>query len=221
MTQDDILFIQKLLDKGVISSPCLELGTAYGGNTCRELLTEHGIDYYGTDMTSGENVDFIANFEESSEKLDLIFNQKFSTILVLNVLEHTFDPIRVLDNIIHLLNPNGNCVFISPTVWPLHDCPFDCWRTNPNFYEEYCRRRNVTLVTDFFEYIGYGKIGEFVDSQGNYCYPKPYKTSQKIKSFISRAVHKLFDTHGRSMLFPPHVAVGGIIRNIEQKNTEL
>jgi len=163
-------------------------------------------------MKPGVNVDFVANFEDSSEILDLTFNQKFSTILVLNVLEHTFDPIRILDNIIHLLSYNGKCIFITPAIWPLHDYPYDCWRINPNFYEEYCSRRSLKLLDEHFEYIGYGKVRDFVNNKSTYEYPKPYNVKKRIKSFTDRAIQKMFNTYGRSMFFPSHLCVGGVIQ---------
>ncbi|MFM6079050.1 MAG: methyltransferase domain-containing protein [Dolichospermum sp.] len=165
MIQNDLSFIEKLLQNKIITSPCLELGTGYGGETCRDLIIENKVQYFGTDMQPGVGVDFVANFEDSPEQVKSVFNTsigEFSTILILNVLEHTFDPIRVLDNAIELLKLGGSCVIITPTLWPLHNYPYDCYRINPNFYEEYCRRRNLKLLTDYFEYIGFGKIKDLL-----------------------------------------------------------
>ncbi|MFM6182976.1 MAG: methyltransferase domain-containing protein [Dolichospermum sp.] len=214
MIQNDLLFIEKLLQNRMITSPVLELGAGYGGETCRDLIIENKVQYFGTDMQPGVGVDFVANFEDSPEQIKSVFSSidEFSTILVLNVLEHTFDPIRVLDNVIELLKPGGICVIITPTLWPLHNYPYDCYRINRNFYEEYCRRRNFKLLTDYFEYIGFGKIKDLTDSQNNYQYPLPYGLRSKNSILISKFVHKLFNTYGRSMFFPSHVAVGCVIQ---------
>jgi len=214
MIQNDLIFVEKLLKNGIITSPLLELGSGYGGETCRDLILENKVQYFGTDMQSGVGVDFVANFEDSPEKVKSVFTSigEFSTILVLNVLEHTFDPIKVLDNVLELLKPGGICVIITPTLWPLHNYPYDCYRINPNFYEEYCRRRNLQLLTDYFEYIGFGKIKDLTDSQNNYQYPLPYALKSKNSILMSKFVHKLFNTYGRSMFFPSHVAVGCVIQ---------
>jgi SAM-dependent methyltransferase len=214
MIQNDLIFVEKLLKNGIITSPLLELGAGYGGETCRDLILENKVQYFGTDMQSGVGVDFVANFEDSPEQVKSVFTSigEFSTILVLNVLEHTFDPIRVLDNVLELLKPGGICVIITPTLWPLHNYPYDCYRINPNFYEEYCRRRNLQLLTDYFEYIGFGKIKDLTDSQNNYQYPLPYALKSKNSILMSKFVHKLFNTYGRSMFFPSHVAVGCVIQ---------
>jgi SAM-dependent methyltransferase len=214
MIQNDLIFVEKLLKNGLIKSPLLELGAGYGGETCRDLILENKIQYIGTDMKSGKEVDFVANFEDSSEQVSTVFSSvgQFSTILLLNVLEHTFDPIRVLDNAIGLLKPGGICIVITPTLWPLHNYPYDCWRINPNFYEEYCRRNGLNLLPDYFEYIGFCKVKNSLDSQNNYQYPQPYHFKTKISAFFSKAIHKLFNTYGRSMFFPSHVAVGCVIQ---------
>lgn len=214
MIQNDLAFVEKLLKYGLIASPLLELGAGYGGETCRNLIVDSKIQYFGTDMESAEGVDFVANFEDDSEQVGAVFAPigKFSTILVLNVLEHTFDPIRVLDNAIELLDAGGICIVITPMLWPLHNYPYDCWRINPNFYEEYCRRRGLKLLPDYFEYIGFCKVKDSVDSQNNYQYPHPWHFKTKTSAFVSKFVHKLFNTYGRSMFFPSHVAVGCVIQ---------
>lgn len=214
MVPADLEFIHKILNDGLINSPCLELGTGYEGETCRELIVNHGIQYFGTDMKKGERVDFVANFEDPPNKLSTVFKNigGFSTILALNVLEHTFNPIRVLDNIVNLLVPNGICILVTPVVWSLHDFPYDCWRINPNFYEEYCRRNKLQLIDDYFEYVGFCKVRESKDFDSNYQYPKPWHSQSKLKVLFSRTVHKLFNTHGRGMFMPSHFSVGVVIR---------
>jgi SAM-dependent methyltransferase len=210
MIENDVKYIKKLLESRLLYSPCLELGTGYEGETNRNLLQSAGLSYFGTDIVSGNNVDYVVDFEDSTQ-VGIQFNSiQFNSILVLNVLEHTFDPIRVLDNVFSILAPNGTCVIITPTVWPLHDYPFDCWRINPNFYEQYCKRRGLNLLYEYFEYIGFNNVKESLDASRAYCLPKPAKS--KFQLMKSKVTHKLFNTFGRGMFFPSHVATGCIIR---------
>jgi hypothetical protein len=37
MIQNDLIFVEKLLKNSIINSPLLELGSGYGGETCRDL----------------------------------------------------------------------------------------------------------------------------------------------------------------------------------------
>jgi SAM-dependent methyltransferase len=210
MVEDDVKYTERLLSLGLIQSPCLELGAGYDGPTCREVIQNSDLIYYGTDMIPGEHVDFVVNFEDPVN-VEKEFNSiQFNSILVLNVLEHTFDPIRVLDNVFSALASGGTCIIITPTVWSLHNYPFDCWRINPNFYEEYCKRRGLSLLPDTFEYIGFHNVKENLDISGSYCLPKP--SQNKFNLLKSRIIHKLFNTVGRGMFFPAHVATGCVIR---------
>jgi hypothetical protein len=209
MIPADKIYIENLLKKGLIKSPCLELGTGYGGDICKEMLTLAGIEYYGTDMVDGANVDFIANMEDDIEKIKLCFKgKKFNTILNLNVLEHTYNPIDILNKTIELLNEKGNYIIIAPTIWPLHDYPIDTWRILPNFYEEYSRRNSLIIQRNFFEYIGHSKIDDNKDPSGKYKYKYPLPLMSQFKFYRSKIIHKIFNTYGRSMFFSNHLSIG-------------
>jgi SAM-dependent methyltransferase len=212
MTGDDAEYVKKIIGRGLASSPCLELGTGYGGSTSKDLISsDPSLKYYGTDMQAGAGVDFVADFEAPSAEVARAFQSvgEFGTILILNVLEHCFDPIRVLDNAVGLLRKGGRLVLLTPSIWPLHDYPRDCWRINPNFYEEYARRRGLTLLPDTFEFVGFGLVKSFAETPSADQYPKPSR--DKLKALYSRIAHRLLNTYGRGMLFPSHVAVGVVL----------
>ena len=163
-------------------------------------------------MMPGPDVDFVADFEKTSSIEDVFItkNKSFKSVLVLNVLEHVFEPIKVLDNIFTILDDNGICIIITPCIWPLHSYPYDHWRINPNFYEEYCKRRSLLLMYEYFEYIGKGTIFKISGNSRNYAYPTP---SQGIfQTLKSRIIHKVFNTYGRGMFFPSHAAIGAVIQ---------
>jgi SAM-dependent methyltransferase len=208
MTEDDTKWIQQILASNVLNGPVLELGVGYGGSTCRNLIESAGLSYFGTDMEKSPAVDFVADFERSEDMR--VFQQKapFGTVLILNVLEHTFDPIRILDNAVSLLQSGGKCVVLTPSIWPLHNYPMDAWRILPNMYEEFAKRRGLTLDKRFFDYPGYGAVSNFHIADGSYSYPPPCHDSTRL--YWSRVIHKLFNTCGRAMFHPSHVAVGAL-----------
>ena len=211
MIEPDIKYLEKCIKAGLIQSPCLELGVAYGGATNKDLIRHSGIEYAGTDLAPDVNVDYVIDFEDSADLVMQAVNQKkFGSILVFNVLEHTFDPITILDNVFNLLMPGGTCVIITPTVWPLHDFPYDCWRINPNFYEIYCKRRSLQLLEDYFEYVGFHNVKDNRNQNGTYVLPSA--SNSRFKSVKSKIVHKLFNTYGRGMVFPAHIATGVVIK---------
>ena len=216
MVEPDVEFIKKCLNSSLIKSPCLELGVGYQGPNNKGMIEAANIEYFGTDIIPGDCVDYVVDFEDSAERIKEKFDgKKFGCVLVLNVLEHTFNPIQVLDGVFGILQPKGTCIIITPTVWPLHDFPRDCWRINPNFYEEYCKRRSLNLLTDYFEYVGFHKVQERTDDSGSYVLPSPSRGV--FKRLRSKVIHKLFNTCGRAMFFPSHVATGVVIEKPADK----
>jgi SAM-dependent methyltransferase len=205
MTQDDLDFVAACLQKGLVRSPCLEVGVSGEHNT-RDLLSSQGIEYFGADLGAEPGVHFQVDLGRSFAEVDEVFRgQTFKTVMLLNVLEHTFEPIRVLDNVFALLDPDGVCVITTPVVWPLHDYPVDCWRINPNFYERYCESRSLHLFDDMFQYLKYGPVRNGFEA---YSLPAP---ARGWRHFYSRGVHKVFNTTGRGMVFPSHISLGVVI----------
>ncbi len=210
MTGKDLEYVKRLMDNKIIVGPVLELGAGYGGQTCKDVIVEAGIKYFATDIAPSAGVDFVADFENEDIRLFFPPSVKFNCILVLNVLEHAFDPIRVLDNIKELLNDTGLLVIITPVIWTLHYYPADCSRLMPNWYERYAETRGMVIIREWFEYLGYGGVDRYLDPKGNHRYPLP--TSSVFKYWRSRIVQRLFDTYGRGMAFPNHLAIGVVMR---------
>jgi SAM-dependent methyltransferase len=219
MTGDDLRYLQSLLARGYIQSPCLELGVGLEGTGNKELLERQGIQYYGTDITPGPMVDFLIDFEASPESIrdKISCPGEIGTILVFNVLEHVFDPIKVLDNVFSVLRPTGTCAVITPAVWPLHSFPIDCWRILPDFYVEYARRRNLTLLQDTFRYVQCGPIANYRAPVGTRVFPNPAKSS--LYFWYSKGIHKLFNTFGREMSAPANLGIGVVIKNASSDST--
>jgi SAM-dependent methyltransferase len=210
MVPADLEYVRRLLAAGVISDPVLELGTGYGGSTCEKLIRAGAIRYYGTDLEAGAGVDFAADFEKAGDMAVFRSVAPFGSLLILNVLEHTFNPVQILDNAITLLRPGGTLVLLTPTIWPLHNYPFDAWRIMPNFYEEYAKRRQLTLLAEWFEYVGYGPVRSYRNEDGSYSFPPP--AGSRATHRYGAVLHKLFRTYGRWMQHPPEIAAAVVLR---------
>lgn len=211
MTILDQQYVEKLIKYNLLEGPCLELGTGYGGETLSEMFKASNIEYYGTDMFDGPNVDFVIDFENSGEEILKAYPllPKFRTILVMNVLEHTYDPIRILDNIFSILDTGGKCVIITPTYWPIHNYPIDCWRPLPDFYIEYARRNKYSIVQGTFEYVGYGSV---INKISNNINPLPMPGDNKFKKLSTRIVNRVFNTYARGMHSATHIAIGVVLK---------
>ncbi len=213
MTENDMQYVQRLIAGRIITGPVLELGAGYGGRTCRDAIKTANMVYFASDIVQSPGVDFVADFE-SGDSVEKAFgnDEKFGCVLVLNVLEHTFDPVAILDNAAGLLSDSGSLVVITPAIWTLHNYPIDCYRLLPNFYEQYASKRGMVINADYFEYVEIGKVSDNVDRDGNYQFPLP--TQRKYKYWKSRLIQKLFNTYGRGMAFPSHVAIGAVLSRL-------
>jgi SAM-dependent methyltransferase len=209
MVEGDLEYVDRLIADGQVAGPVLELGTGYGGSTCRELVTRRGLAYFGTDLAPGPGVDFAADFERPEDMTVFGPAAPFGSILVLNVLEHTFDPIRVLDHVRTLLRPGGSLVIIVPAIWNLHNYPMDAWRVLPNFYEVYATRRGMTLHPKYFEYIDYGPVHEFRNPDSTYVFPPAHRRRQQ--SWARRTALGTLNWLTKSRFTPNHVAIGAVL----------
>ncbi len=204
MTELDINFLKKALSLNTVQSPCLEVGAAIKGWNVKDIILRNGFEYFATDIVPGPSIDFVTDFE-NLDKVKECFQQKsFGSVIILNVLEHTFEPIKLLDNAFSVLRPKGTCIITSPCIWPLHNYPYDYWRINHDFYEQYVKHRNLEIAENLFEYLG------FYNVKDNNQIPAP--SSDKLETLWGKIIHRLFNTYGRGMIFRSWVSIGVVIR---------
>lgn len=208
MTGPDLLFVETVCRLGKIHSPVLELGAGYGGDTSRGVVLSSGREYYATDIAAGPGVDFVADFEADSLPQELLCKSPFGSALVLNVLEHVFEPLKVLDNALRLVRIGGSVVTITPSMWPIHNHPRDCYRLLPDWYVTYAARRACRIEDDLFVFIGSGRVGAYAAVSGERHLPPP--TQDRIHLLYSRLVHRIFNTAGRGMWTAGHSAIGAV-----------
>jgi SAM-dependent methyltransferase len=207
MIDQDRHYLEALLKRGVLKGPLLELGAGLPEHSARGIVERAGLAYVGTDLEG--DVEVRVDFSDGPAVRSAFTGRaRFESAIVFNVLEHTFDPIRVLDHVFELLAPGGICVALTPTVWPIHSFPIDCWRVLPDFYTEYARRNGHELIRDTFEYVGFGPVQ--TPPGGSAVLPNPGRSPGH--HLYSRVVHKLFNTAGRSMFMPSHVATAVALR---------
>ena len=211
MTGDDLKYVSAISTAPFFRGPVLELGGGYGGVTSREVVLSRALSYKATDLTAAPGVDLVADFESGAGIQDVLAAGPFGTVLVLNVLEHAFNPTAVLDNAIRVTGETGGAlVVLTPAVWPIHNYPIDCCRLLPDWYRQFATTRGVSLLEETFQYVGYGRVEAFRGPDGQDHLPAPGSRNQPFHRFYSRAVHKVFNTFGRGMMQPSHVALAGV-----------
>lgn len=210
MTQDDLSFVRALVAHNQIGRSVLELGGRYPTQTCKALIERSGRSYVATDLQADDTVDFAADFETGAGVSAIAAAGPFDTVLVLNVLEHCFNPVAVLDNVLRVTTPGGKVVTVTPAVWPLHNFPIDSCRLLPDWYRQFANSRVVELVDEWFWYVGVGRVADFRTRDGQDRFPPP-AASKPIYRLYCRVVHKVFNTFGRGMMQPSHLAIGALL----------
>jgi SAM-dependent methyltransferase len=204
MVSTDTDWFRLCFAHGVVKGRLLEVGSAEvqeWPNICR-TARELGItDTFGVDLGPGRGVDEVFDFSVFRSTFSQIWTfGSFQTVCVFNVLEHTFDPITVLANALSCLEPGGVLLVLTPSVWPIHSFPCDYVRLLPDWYEAFAKRYDLELLRGEFCWISQFGITP-VDSDPEPIYPTFESQGRKfspLRYWISKVVHKLFNTYGRS-----------------------
>ena len=61
-------------------------------------------------------------------------------VIATEFLEHYFDTNHILNEIIRVLKPGGTFFFTVPSVWPLHEAPYDYHRFTPFALDEHFKK---------------------------------------------------------------------------------
>ena len=112
----------------------LEIGSYDVNGNVRNIFTDYGAKYIGTDMRQGPNVDHVCI---SYDLCDKFIPNQFDCIVCLETLEHDIYFWKTLDVMKKLLNQNGYLIISTPTIkYPLHNHPDDFYRFTDSVYRQ-------------------------------------------------------------------------------------
>jgi SAM-dependent methyltransferase len=175
------------------------MGAGLTGASLRPDLTTRSIDWYGTDLRGDGGQVFALDLENPAASP----HRKFATVLCFSVLEHCFDPVKAMDTAASYVAPGGHLVVCTPSVWPLHYYPLDCWRMNPGFLVEYAKRRGLTLLREHLMWVAGGLRRIESDAPD---YP-PY-----ARTLPRRVAHRILRAVGAPIAGHAFLTVGGVMR---------
>ena len=70
-------------------------------------------------------------FVATDENAFPIASNRYDIVISGQVLEHVRKPWIWIQEVIRVCRPGGFVITISPTSWPYHEAPIDCWRVYP------------------------------------------------------------------------------------------
>jgi hypothetical protein len=216
MTFSDLDWFSLCCKKGLVGSRFLEIGSAQLQPGVKNLCTaakEHGIkNVVGVDLQQTLGVDHIVDFSVPADAFKSAWNLgEFDTVAGFNILEHTFDPIRILDNALSCVGSNATMLAVTPTIWPIHNCPGDFVRLLPDWYRTYAKERGLTIIEECFCWLsdfGIEPIGADPEFP-TYLSRKPQ--AKPSRYWVSRISHKFLNTYGRSH-WATYCAIGAAMK---------
>lgn len=213
MTNLDVEWFNRCHRAGLVKNRMLEVGSAkvQGTPNLCEIARNLGIESAtGVDIDQFDGVDIVFDFGLAPEAFREGWRSgTFSTVCIFNVLEHTFDPLTVLTNALSCVHDNGTLLVVTPSIWPIHSYPHDFNRLLPDWYLEFSRRNKLTLIDKQFCWLSQFGI-ETVELASEPTLPSYLTRGQadsRLRYWISRISHKLFNTYGRSH-WGTHSAIG-------------
>jgi SAM-dependent methyltransferase len=169
-----------LKNRDLIKGQVLEVGSKHYGEHSLDLrntvLRKAGSETVtGVDISSGRNVDVVADLATLEFEADLGHLPNFDTILCLSVLEHVPKVWVMASNLERLLRPGG-AIFISvPFAFRLHEYPVDCWRFSHQGIV------NLFPNVDFLEY----SRSEALAADGSSRFSLKNGRHEKLNRFLS------------------------------------
>lgn len=127
------LWVKKNLD--LIKSDVIEIGSKfYTEDTYidyRKLCHDNNLNYLGTDLTEGRNVDLVIDFTDDISLIEKKLKAKYKTVICCSVLEHVKDIFKFANNISSIVETGGVLLLSVPFTWEFHGYPNDYWRFTP------------------------------------------------------------------------------------------
>jgi hypothetical protein len=166
------LWVEKNLEK--IKPDVLEIGSKFYSEETfinyRKLCNDNNINYLGTDLNEGRNVDLIIDFTKDMSEIKTKLPSKFNTVICCSVLEHVKDIFRFARNVSSIINTDGVLFLSVPFTWEYHGYPNDYWRFTPSgieyLFEQFDFPLQYRTISSHLPY----DIQPLKDNPNNFCY---------------------------------------------------
>jgi SAM-dependent methyltransferase len=116
----------KMLHEDKSPAKVLEIGSRdRSGFISKDHFIPSWMEYTGTDVLDGENVDVVCDVHSIGEHFS---PNSFDYVFSLNVFEHVLVPWKAILELNKILKTGGKVMIFTHQTMPLHDMPTDYWR---------------------------------------------------------------------------------------------
>ena len=135
---NDLLYIKRTLGK--VSGSILEVGARYNTTGFKKYFTEpcgnyqhdEPVEYVGTDLEDGPDVDVVCDLTANSTPLP---KNHFDLVVCCSVMEHVTRPWIMAERLSETVKPGGKLFISVPWAWRYHAYPNDYYRFSFNAIE--------------------------------------------------------------------------------------
>jgi SAM-dependent methyltransferase len=188
---NDLLYIKRTVGK--VSGSILEVGARYNTTGFKKYFTEpcgncqhdEPVEYVGTDLEAGPDVDIVCDLTAESTPLP---KNHFDLVVCCSVMEHVTRPWIMAERLSETVKPGGKLFISVPWAWRYHAYPNDYYRFSFNAIEFLY----PDFVWDNFAYageqaedirwIGRGEVGR--DSKWTYMHTNDDGSQKKYIPYL-------------------------------------
>ncbi len=185
------LFIDKhLSDSKDKKIKILDIGSNDINGSYRYLFSKHNWEYFGADITPGENVDIVLHDHYNWKN---IRSNSYDVVISGQAFEHIeFFWVTILE-IARVLKNGGICCIIAPSAGVEHRYPVDCWRFYPDGFKTLAKYANLEAVEIYteFEPGKYSDASELWKDSVLIARKHPYMVKRKYLYFFKNFFAKL------------------------------
>ena len=179
------------------ASPCfhsgmrvLEIGPDRFPSTYRAMVPCKGMQWDTLDISDSPKL----TYPKSQLYSFPIADDTYDIVLSGQVIEHVAKIWRWMQELARVTKPGGLVITISPSSWPYHEAPIDCWRMYPEGMKALCEDAGLSVKTSFFGSLELPEFTEAIPGRSPEFQPEKLRRCFEVLGLYGFPVEKAFDT---------------------------
>jgi len=101
---------------------------------------------------------------------------------------------RWMPELARVTKPGGLVITISPTSWPYHEAPIDCWRMYPEGMKALCDDAGLVVEKSFYESLELPDSIRSIPGRSPEWQPPRLRLAYRILGKLGFPVERAYDT---------------------------